>query len=187
MQNLLLLALTITILCTALPASEGFGFQSGKNAAASRRGGAKTNSPLLEDALASYPFVNDDKTKLSTNFNELARLYGDEEALDMVKIMPRVLRFKSENFERCLNSWEEQFGLENAQKMVQRNPGLLGIPPVLTGDDKPAYFMSYVIAATRPTPLKVAVYAVLAVLLAGNADFWQGGGFYNGGMVEGNL
>ena len=110
--------LVLTILYTVLPTAEGFGLGGGNKA---RRGSvAKPSSPLLEDALKSYPFVNDDKTKLAKNFNEIARLYGDEEALAMVKVMPSTLRFNSDNFEPCLESWTEQFGLEKAQAMVRR-------------------------------------------------------------------
>lgn len=72
MKNLLLLAIA-TSLYTLLPTAEGFGLGGGNKA---RRGSAaKPSSPLLEDALRSYPYVNDDKTKLTTNFNEIARLY----------------------------------------------------------------------------------------------------------------
>mmetsp|Transcript_29114 Transcript_29114/g.41645 ORF Transcript_29114/g.41645 Transcript_29114/m.41645 type:complete len:182 (+) Transcript_29114:8-553(+) len=179
MKNLLL-AIAITILYTALPTAQGFGLGGGNK---TRRGAAaQPSSPLLEDALKSYPFVNDDKTKLSTNFNELARLYGDEEALQMAKIMPRVLRFDSNNFEPCLESWTEQFGLEKAQAMVKRNPGLLGVKPSQTEDADSSMYGSYLVAVLRPSPLSLAVWGVLLIALAGNKDFWVEGGFYNGGQ-----
>jgi hypothetical protein len=178
MKNFLL-ALSITILYTALPTVQGFGLGGGNKA---RRGAAaKPSSPLLEDALKGYPFVNDDKTKLSSTFNELAKLYGDEEALGMVKIEPRVLRFDAENFEPCLESWTEQFGLEKAQAMVKRNPGLLGVKPSLTEDADSSMYGSYVVAALRPSPISLAVWGVLLLSLLGNQDFWTDGGFYNGG------
>jgi hypothetical protein len=177
----LLLALAITIIYTALPATvQGFGLGGGNKA---RRGAAvKPSSPLLEDALKAYPFVNDDKTKLSTNFNELARLYGDKEALEMVKIMPRVLRFNADNFEPCLESWTEQFGLEKAQGMVRRNPGLLGVRPDQTEDADSSMYGSYFVAAIRPSPVTLAAWGLLLISLAANKDFWVGGGFYNGGQ-----
>lgn len=178
MKNLIL-ALAITIAYTTFPSVTSFGLGGGNK---SRRVAAKPSSPLLEDALKGYPFVNDDKTMLSTTFNELARLYGDDEALEMVKIMPRVLRFNSENFEGCLESWTEQFGLEKAQAMVRRNPGLLGVRPEQTEDAESSLYGSYLVAALRPSPVALAVWGVLLVSLAGNEDFWTGGGFYNGGQ-----
>ncbi len=179
MKNLLL-AITITILYTVLPTAQGFGLGGGNKA---RRGAAaKPSSPLLEDALKGYPFVNDDKTKLSTTFNEMARLYGDEVALQMVKNMPTVLRFDPENFEPCLESWAEQFGLEKAQAMVNRNPGLLGVKPTESEDASSSMYFSYVAAALRPSPVALAVWGVLLIALAGDKDFWVGGGFYNGGQ-----
>eukprot|EP00584_Thalassiosira_punctigera_P022806 CAMPEP_0172549194 /NCGR_PEP_ID=MMETSP1067-20121228/18337_1 /TAXON_ID=265564 ORGANISM="Thalassiosira punctigera, Strain Tpunct2005C2" /NCGR_SAMPLE_ID=MMETSP1067 /ASSEMBLY_ACC=CAM_ASM_000444 /LENGTH=179 /DNA_ID=CAMNT_0013336541 /DNA_START=108 /DNA_END=647 /DNA_ORIENTATION=+ len=132
-------------------------------------------SPLLEEALSVYPFQfrpDDEKsgTKVSCSaaFNELARLYGDEEALAMVKIEPSSLRFPSDNFEPCLEAWTEQFGLESAQAMVRRNPGLLGIPPWQA--EKPSescMALSYVVAVTRPLPKILAVGGILAILTAG--------------------
>jgi hypothetical protein len=177
----LLLALAITILYTALPTTvQGFGLGGGNKAP--RGAAVKPSSPLLEDALKAYPFVNDDKTKLSTNFNELARLYGDKEALEMVKIMPRVLRFNADNFDPCLESWTEQFGLERAQAMVRRNPGLLGVRPDQTEDADSSMYGSYFVAAIRPSPATLAVWGLLLISLAANKDFWVGGGFYNGGQ-----
>ena len=174
MKILLLLAIA------TIPTAEGFGLGGGNKA---RRGSAaKTSSPLLEDALKSYPYVNDDKTKLTTNFNEIARLYGDEEALEMVKNMPRALRFDSENFEPCLESWTEQFGLERSKAMVRRNPGLLGVKPSQTEDADSSMYGSYLVAALRPSPVSLAVWGVLLIALAGNKEFWVEGGFYNGGQ-----
>lgn len=128
------------------------------------------NSPLLEEALSAYPyqFKSDaDKTEKSQTFNEIARLYGDSEALEMVKICPQTLKFKRENFQPCLDSWEEQFGLEKAQAMVLRNPGLLGIRPEQTDGAESSMFFSYVVAVTRPLPKVVAVLGLLAILTGG--------------------
>ena len=43
-------------------------------------------------------------------------------------------------------------------------------------------YLSYIVAALRPSPVSLAVYAVLLIALAGNRDFWVEGGFYNGGQ-----
>jgi hypothetical protein len=176
----LLPALAITVLYTALPTANGFGLGGG-NSKAARRGSAVA-SPVLEEALKSYPYVNDDKTKLTTNFNELARLYGDNEALEMVKVVPQVLRFNSDNFEPCLKSWEEQFGLEPSQAMIRRNPSLLAIRPGQTKDADSSMYGSYLVAALRPSPLTLAAWGVLLLFVGGNKEFWTAGGFYNGGQ-----
>lgn len=97
----------------------------------------------------------------------MARLYGDKEALEMVKICPQTLKFKRENFQRCLDSWEEQFGLEKAQAMVLRNPGLLGIRPEQTDGAESSMVFSYIVALTRPLPKIIAAGGLLAILTAG--------------------
>eukprot|EP00578_Thalassiosira_sp_NH16_P010373 CAMPEP_0181107932 /NCGR_PEP_ID=MMETSP1071-20121207/17350_1 /TAXON_ID=35127 /ORGANISM="Thalassiosira sp., Strain NH16" /LENGTH=182 /DNA_ID=CAMNT_0023191481 /DNA_START=65 /DNA_END=613 /DNA_ORIENTATION=+ len=179
------LSIILAFTLFAAPTAHGFGLKSpGRNA---RRGGTPS-SPLLDDALSSYPYVikDEERSTLVENFNELARLYGDDEALAMVKIQPRSLKFKKDNFQIQLDSWEEQFGLEAAQGMVKRNPGLLGIGPTQLANSESSFYMSYVIAATRLSPIQLAVVGLLAfVLIGGNQDFWAAGGFYNGEMVEG--
>ena len=85
----------------------------------------------------------------------------------MVKILPMTLQFKRENFADCLDSWEEQFGLEKAQEMVLRNPGLLGVRPEQTDSAESAMFFSYVVAVTRPLPNIIAAGGLLAILTAG--------------------
>mmetsp|Transcript_13530 Transcript_13530/g.23038 ORF Transcript_13530/g.23038 Transcript_13530/m.23038 type:complete len:210 (+) Transcript_13530:225-854(+) len=135
-----------------------------------------TSSPLLEEALSIYPYQfrpegeakSGTKSTCTAAFNELARLYGDEAALAMVKIEPNTLKFKSQYFERSLDAWTEQFGLESAQAMVLRNPGLLCIPPWQAEQPSESCMaLSYVVAATRPLPKILAVGLVLSVLGAG--------------------
>ena len=85
-------------------------------------GGAKkkttkssSSSPLVEEALSAYPYVLTDAEKKAgciANFNELASLYGDENALAMVKLEPKTLTFNKDNYAFQLANWEEQFGLE---------------------------------------------------------------------------
>ena len=102
--------------------------------------------------------------KASLAFNELARLYGDKEALAMVKLESRVLVFNSDNYEPCLDAWTEQFGLEAAQGMVGRNPNLLAVRPSLA--QKPAedsMVFSYIIAVSRPLPKVIGVALLLSI------------------------
>ena len=120
----------ILLVVVALIIDEVKGFTFGQKKSATT---PKTkSSPFLEEALASYPYVfksDQDKAECIANFNEIARLYGDKEAVEMCKVEALALTFNRENFAPCLESWEEQFGLESAQGMVQRNPGLLGVRP----------------------------------------------------------
>eukprot|EP00580_Thalassiosira_gravida_P000251 CAMPEP_0201605788 /NCGR_PEP_ID=MMETSP0492-20130828/5485_1 /ASSEMBLY_ACC=CAM_ASM_000837 /TAXON_ID=420259 /ORGANISM="Thalassiosira gravida, Strain GMp14c1" /LENGTH=191 /DNA_ID=CAMNT_0048070103 /DNA_START=44 /DNA_END=619 /DNA_ORIENTATION=+ len=134
-----------------------------------------SSSPLLEEALSSYPYKfrpdtdkSGTKASCSATFNELARLYGDEEALAMVKLESRSLRFNRDNFGPCLEAWEEQFGLESSQAMVGRNPGLLSVSPMQAREPAEAsMFFSYVVAVTRPLPQIAVVGGLLAILTAG--------------------
>jgi len=83
-------------------------------------GGAKkttksSSSPLVEEALSAYPYVLTDAEKKAgciANFNEMASLYGDENALAMVRLEPKTLTFNKDNYALQLANWEEQFGLE---------------------------------------------------------------------------
>lgn len=134
----------------------------------------RSRSPLLDEALEAYPYSFEGRRAMVTReqagltFNELARLYGDEEALAMVKLEPRVLVFNCDNYAPCLEAWTEQFGLEAAKGMVGRNPNLLAVRPLLA--KKPAedsMFFSYVIAASRPLPKILAAGLLLSIATAG--------------------
>lgn len=84
-------------------------------------------------------------------FLELARLYGEERALAMVKAQPLCLAFDVKNFAKSLAAWAEVFGLEAAQEMVARNPGLLAVrPDEATNATDSTMAFSYIVAATRP-------------------------------------
>jgi len=62
-------------------------------------------------------------------FVELAKCYGDQEALQMVKATPICLSFNKNNFKPSLEAFADIFGKQEAQQMVQRNPGLLALNP----------------------------------------------------------
>jgi len=70
-----------------ITAADGFGLRPGP-----AKKNASKGSPLVDEALDCYPFVikPDEKSALAGTFNEMARLYGDEAALDFVKTMPQV-------------------------------------------------------------------------------------------------
>lgn len=170
-----------------MTAADGFGLRPGPAKRIASKG-----SPLVDEALDCYPFVikPEERAGLAGTFNEMARLYGDEAALDFVKTMPQVrpvlgnnimrlrqhpvlsdipqtLKFNKENFEPCLDSWSEQFTLKKAQSMVRRNPGLLGVRPETTDDAEASMLFSYIVAYTRPLPKIIGVGGLLAIATAG--------------------
>lgn len=95
----------------------------------------------------------DDKT-LKASFKTLAKIYGEDNALQMIKDLPIALAFNSKNFGPSLVEFGKIFGEDEARAMVQRNPGLLALRPTGasgadTVDDQTMQF-SYIVAATRP-------------------------------------
>ena len=142
----------------------------------SARRAALKASPLTEVALASYPyeFRPDESTaakrflqeitkkQASTAFEELARVYGDTCALEMVKIQPIALTVNSDYFEPTLEVWAEQFGEDAAKAMVARNPALLLLNPKKAEVDAwGAMGWSFVIWATRPILSKLLMAGFL--------------------------
>lgn len=84
-------------------------------------------------------------------FNTLVKLYGEDRAMSIVKAQPLSLCFDSDYFGPSLEAWTEVFGLEAAQDMVARNPGLLAVRPdeAAKSTDSTMVF-SYIVGATRP-------------------------------------
>ena len=133
-------------------------------------------SPLADEALACYPYVfrasaNAEKRTMMditkqqalTTFEELARLYGDERAVGMVKVQPLVLGLANPDyFEPTFNTWSEIFGVDQTQAMVARNPNLLLVSPKSAESDAiGAMGWSFVLWATRPVLAKVALAGYL--------------------------
>lgn len=171
--------LTDAFAFTSIPSSKPFTSRSSSTMTTTRTRtktsiSAKFRSPLLDEGLEAYSYKFEGRRAMVTKekailaFNELARLYGDEEAVAMVKLESRVLVFNSDNYAPCLASWTEQFGLEAAQGMVGRNPNLLAIRPELAV--KPAedcMVFSYIIAASRPLPKILGAGLLLSIATAG--------------------
>ena len=89
--------------------------------------------------------------ELTSTFNTIASLYGEEEALKMVKIQPGVLAFNKDNFKPSLEAFGENFGYEESKEMVMRNPGLLSVKPANAASaDDLTMQLSYVVDFTRP-------------------------------------
>jgi hypothetical protein len=91
------------------------------------------------------------EAELVSTFDTIASLYGDEEALKMVKIQPGVLAFNRDNFGPSLEAFGDKFGADEAREMVVRNPGLLSVKPAnAEAADDLTMQLSYVVDFTRP-------------------------------------
>lgn len=106
-----------------------------------------------------------DERQLKVAFQELSKLYGAEEALQMTKDLPPVLAFQKSYFKPALAEFAKTFGDQEAKEMIMRNPGLLALKPedAAAADDQTMQF-SYIIAKTRPAgPL--LLYGTLGLLM----------------------
>jgi len=108
-------------------------------------------------------FDIDDKQQRAA-FQELARIYGQEVALQMTRDLPSILAFNRKNFKPSLQEFSNIFGTEEAKEMVARNPGLLAVSPAKAAesDDQTMQF-SYIVAKTRPLGA-VLLYGTLGLL-----------------------
>lgn len=105
-------------------------------------------------------------TELTSTFNTLATLYGEEDALKMVKIQPGVLAFAKENFGPSLDAFGEVFGYDESIEMVKRNPGLLSVNPgSAAAADGLTMQLSYVIDFTRPIGAAGPTFIVALLLI----------------------
>jgi len=107
-----------------------------------------------------------DEARQKDAFSELSRLYGEENALQMTKILPNILAFNYKDFNDSLLAFSNIFGEEEAKDMVLRNPSLLAVSPstAATSDDQTMQF-SYIVSATRPVgkaglPLLVGLLSI---------------------------
>lgn len=92
-----------------------------------------------------------DAQQCRASFAALSKVYGEEEALEMTKIMPIILTFDKQCFAPSYKEWSDIFGADEAKAMVLRNPGLLAVAPkeAATSTDQTMTF-SYIVAYTRP-------------------------------------
>lgn len=93
--------------------------------------------------------ISDEQCRAS--FDALAKVYGEEEALEMTRIMPIILTFDKQCFAPSFKEWSQIFGADETIDMVLRNPGLLAVRPedAATATDQTMNF-SYIVAYTRP-------------------------------------
>jgi hypothetical protein len=131
-----------------------------------------------KDGKVSSPtFSERDEKYLKAGFKDLAKAYGEDSALQMVKDMPICLAFNRKNFGPSLIELAKTFGDKEARGMVQRNPGLLVIPPTGAGGadsvEDLAMQFSYVVAATRPVG-PFLLYGTLSLLFEPTFEFISG-------------
>jgi hypothetical protein len=123
--------------------------------------------PKKEGKVGKPTFSDRDEKYLRAGFKELAKAYGEANALQMVKDLPICLAFNRKNFGPSLIEFAKTFGDEEARGMVQRNPGLLVVAPTGAGGadsvEDLAMQFSYVVAATRPVG-PFLLYGTLSLL-----------------------
>lgn len=91
------------------------------------------------------------RDQVRASFNVLASLYGDEQALGMVKALPICLAFNEDKFGPSLKAFSDVFGDDKAKAMVIRNPGLLAVTPSdAASATEQTMIFSYIIGFTRP-------------------------------------
>jgi len=103
--------------------------------------------------------------EVASTFNGLAAVYGEERAIEMVKLFPVCMTFDSKAFAATFAIWKDIFGEEETKNMVSRNPGLLAVQPKDAGkntDNTMAF--SYIVAFTRPIGLFGPAF-ILSLLL----------------------
>lgn len=91
------------------------------------------------------------ETRARAMYKEIAKSYGDDQALKMIEILPLALAFDKDCVAPSFQAFSEIFGEEEAKGMVLRNPGLLAVRPSdakLTTDS--TMFFSYAVGITRP-------------------------------------
>lgn len=99
--------------------------------------------------------------EVANTFNGLAAVYGEERALEMVKLFPICMSFDPKSFAATFAIWKEIFGEEETKDMVSRNPGLLAIQPKDAGNNTDnTMAFSYIVAYTRP----IGIYGPLGLL-----------------------
>lgn len=129
--------------------------------------GTKLN--VARDSVMGKTFADRDEKDLRATFQEMVKVYGEAQSLQMVKDDPLVLAANRKNFKPTLSAFAEKFGLDESKAMVSRNPGLLFIAPSGPGGADTATDLtmqfSYLVAATRPVgPL--LLYGTLFLLVS---------------------
>ena len=130
---------------------------------------AQSNNSDMGKAFSDRP-----EADLRATFTVLAKYFGNDDALQMVKNFPLVLAMNRNNLVPVMKEYGATFGIDDAKEMVKRNPGLLFCQPAdaAEADDLTMQF-SYVVAATRPLG-PVLLYGTLALLLEPTFEYVSG-------------
>ena len=123
-----------------------------------------TKFTTATDSKMGKTFSDVDEKDLKSTYVELAKVYGEDVAFQMVKDYPLVLAANRANFQPSLDAFIENFGDEEARAMVARNPGLLFVKPSDAASSEDLTMkMSYIVAYTRPLG-PFLLYGLLALL-----------------------
>ena len=105
------------------------------------------------------------EAEVANTFNGLAAVYGEERAIEMVKLFPVCMSFDSKAFAATFAIWKDIFGEEETKDMVSRNPGLLAVQPKDAGKNTDnTMTFSYIVAYTRPIGIFGPIF-ILSLLM----------------------
>mmetsp|Transcript_7593 Transcript_7593/g.9931 ORF Transcript_7593/g.9931 Transcript_7593/m.9931 type:complete len:216 (-) Transcript_7593:97-744(-) len=111
----------------------------------------KAKYKVAKDKQMGKVFSDVDESNLKATYQELAKVYGEDVAFQMVKDQPLILAASRANFQPSLEAFIVNFGDEEARAMIARNPGLLFVKPSdAESSEDLTMKMSYIVAATRP-------------------------------------
>lgn len=124
-----------------------------------------TKLVVAKDDTMGKTFAERSEKELKATFQELSKIYGAEDSLQMVKDTPLILAADRNNFQPSLVEFEKIFGERESKEMIKRNPGLLFVTPsdAAEATDLTMQF-SYVISATRPLG-PFLLYGTLGLLM----------------------
>eukprot|EP00903_Cladosiphon_okamuranus_P017829 g16408.t1 len=111
---------------------------------------------LYKKAVGNQRWETDEgiEKRAAGTFAEMCKVYGEDNAVQMVKNSPSCLGYDASMFQATFEAFSEVFGEEETKGMVTRNPNLLAVRPTGFGGainaKNDTMQMSYVIAATRP-------------------------------------
>jgi hypothetical protein len=133
-----------------------------------------TSYVVAKSAEMGKTFADRSEKDLKATFQDLAKVFGAEDALQMVKDFPIVLAITRKDLVPVMKAFSATFGEEDAGAMCKRNPGLLFLrPPVAAAADDLTMQFSYIIAFTRPVGPLILV-TLLALLCEPGFETFSG-------------
>jgi hypothetical protein len=119
-------------------------------------------------------FSERSESELRATYQTLQKYFGDDDTYQMVQDFTLVLTMNRKNLAAIMAAYANNFGKDQADAMVKRNPGLLFCQPkdAATADNLTMQF-SYVVAITRPVgPL--LLYTLLALVFEPTFELLSG-------------